>query len=103
MEAGMSRPVSDDIERAVIDCVAYASGADASRISPETDLIFGLGIAGDDGVELIDALREATGAALRDYDFFQHFGPEAAFTSHSSRPLTVHQLAERVRRDLGIS
>ena len=92
--------MSDDLERTIIRCVAYASGEDASRVSSETDLVFSLGIAGDDGVDLIAAIREATGAQFSDYDFYQHFGPEAAFTTHKPKPLTVRQLTHLVEADL---
>ena len=102
MNVDMARPqpTSNDFERIVVRCVAYASGADASRVSSETDLVFGLGIGGDDGVDLIAAVREATGAQLSGYDFYQHFGPEAAFTTHKPRPLTVRQLTQLVEAEL---
>ena len=95
--------MSGDLERIVIGCVAYASGANVSRISSDTDLVFAHGIAGDDGKDLIAAVREATGAQLCNYDFYQHFGPEAAFPLHKPTPLTVGQLMRLVETDLGTS
>ena len=96
-----SQPTSNDLERIVIDCVSRASGVDASRISADTDVVFGLGMAGDDGVDLISDVRRATGAQLREYDFYKHFGPEAAFSMHSGEPLTVAQLIGLVELELG--
>ena len=84
----------------MIDCVSRASGVDASRINAQTDVVFGLGMAGDDGVDLISDLRRATGTQLREYDFYRHFGPEAAFSMHSGESLTVAQLIELVKAEL---
>lgn len=57
------------LERIVIDCVSRASGVPAGRISSETDIVFGLGMAGDDGIDLVSDIRSATGVLLREYDF----------------------------------
>lgn len=92
-----------DLEQTVIACVSDAAGVDACRISLETDLTLGLGIGGDDGVDLIAAVRKATGAQLSDYDFYPHFGPEAAFTYHKPESLTVRQLMQLVQADLCIT
>ena len=45
----MAKPQSanNDLARIVIDCVSRVSGVDASRISPETEVVFGLGMAGE--------------------------------------------------------
>lgn len=94
------RPTSNDLERMVIDCVMRASGVDASRVAADTDVVFGLGMAGDDGVDLISDLRIATGTRLSEYDFYKHFGPEAAFSMHSGEPLTVAQLVKLVEAEL---
>jgi hypothetical protein len=104
MKPGMilPNPTNGDLEETVIACVSNASGVDACRISLETDLTLGLGIGGDDGADLIAAVREATGAQLSDYDFYPHFGPEAALTYHKPRSLTVRQLLQLIRGDLGI-
>jgi len=101
----MAKPQSanNDLARIVIDCVSRVSGVDASRISPETDVVFGLGMAGDDGVELISDFRRATGTRLREYDFYRHFGPEAAFTMHRGEALTVSELIDLVKAELGES
>jgi hypothetical protein len=88
------------LQSIVIDCVSRASGVPTKRISLETDIVFGLGMAGDDGVELISDIRSVTGALLRDYDFYQHFGPEAAFSMHSGKPLTIAQLAHLIEAEL---
>lgn len=53
-----------------------------------------------EGLNLIAAIREATGAQLSDYDFYQHFGPEASFSFHQPKPLTVRQLTHLVDADL---
>jgi hypothetical protein len=94
------QPTNTDLERIVIDCVSRTSGVDASRISAETDVVFGLGMAGDDGVDLISDVRRVTGTQLREYDFYKHFGPEAAFSMHSGEPLTVAQLIDLVKAEL---
>ena len=57
-------------------------------------------MAGDDGVDLISDIRSVTGASLREYDFYQHFGPEAAFSMHGGKPLTIAQLALLVEVEL---
>lgn len=89
-----------DIETAVIDSISRATGVLSARISSETDVVFGLGMAGDDGVDLISEIRRVTGTQLRDYDFYQHFGPEAAFAMHAARPLTVAQLVLLIEAEL---
>ena len=89
------------LERVIIECVSRACGKPIARIVSETDIVFGLGVAGDDGVDLISDIRSLTGAALREYDFHQHFGPEAAFPMHLGKPLTVAQLALLVEAELG--
>lgn len=89
------------LETTIIDCVSRASGLSAAQISIETDVVFGLGMAGDDGVDLISDVRSVTGARLGHYDFFRHFGPEAAFSMHSGEPLTVGQLIRLVEAELG--
>lgn len=88
------------LERVVIDCVSRACGVPAACISLETDVVFGLGMAGDDGVDLISNVRSVTGASLGDYDFYQHFGPEAAFSLHGGKPLTVAQLTHLIEAEL---
>ncbi|MBY0304331.1 MAG: hypothetical protein K2W86_04155 [Sphingomonas sp.] len=88
------------VERIVIDCVSLACGVPAARISLETDMVFGLGIAGDDGMEIISYVCSVTGASLHDYDLYQHFGPEAAFSMHRGKPLTIAQLVRLIESDL---
>ena len=92
--------MDSETERTVIDCVVHISGVDASRVTLDTDLVLGLGLAGDDGVDLITAIRAATGVQLRGYDFYQHFGPEAAFACHSPEPITVGQLVGLIETEL---
>jgi hypothetical protein len=87
-------------ERIVIDCISRATGVLSARISSETDVVFGLGIAGDDGVDLISEIRHVTGTQLREYDFYQYFGPEAAFAMHAGKPLTVAQLVLLIETEL---
>ena len=41
-----------------------------------------------------------TGTKLRDYDFYQHFGPEAAFAMQACNPLTVAQLVLLIEAEL---
>jgi hypothetical protein len=87
------------IERVVIACIAECSGIQEDRLTADSDLIYN-GIAGDDGRDIIDAIRTALGAKLDDYDFYPHFGPEAAFSLHTPISLTVRQLVAIVKRDL---
>lgn len=88
------------LERIVIDCISRACGVPATLIFSETDVVFGLGMAGDDGVDLISEIRSVTGASLRGYDFYKHFGPEAAFSKHGGKPLTVAQIVLLVEAEL---
>lgn len=97
-----SKPARDQIERVVIDCIVRCSGVQENRLTPDSDLTYH-GIAGDDGFEIIEAIRAATGARLDNYDFYPHFGPEAAFTFHSPSSLTVRQLTAIVDADLNKS
>lgn len=89
----------DQIERTVTACIAQRSGIREERLTADSDITY-LGIAGDDGLDIIDAIRAATGAALDDYDFYSHFGPEAALSLHTPTSLTVWQLTDIVQADL---
>lgn len=91
----------NDLEETVIACVAEASGLDPSRISLDSDLVLELGIGGDDGADLIADLRQMTGAQLTSCDFYEHLGPESTFTFHKPKPLTVGQLVQLIRDELG--
>ena len=91
---------STALVRVIIDCVSRASGVPTTRIFSETDFVFGLGMAGDDGADLISDVRSVTGASLSEYDFYQHFGPEAAFSMHGGKPLTVADLIALVEAEL---
>ncbi len=82
----------DELERVVIECVAECSGIQEDHLAADSDLTYH-GIAGDDGSDIIEAIRTATGAKLVNYDFYPHFGPEAAFSLHTPLSLTVGQLA----------
>ena len=96
----MTQPTTrEEIERTVIACIAQCSGIREDRLTADSDLTYH-GIAGDDGLDIIDAIRAATGAKLDEYDFYPHFGPEAAFSLHTPRSLTVHQLTAIVEADL---
>ncbi|WP_374421054.1 hypothetical protein [Novosphingobium arvoryzae] len=89
-----------EIQTIIIECASAISAVNDERISPGTDLVFELGLAGDDGVDLIDAIRASTGALLGSYDFYNHFGPEAAFAMHPGESLTVAQLVDLIEDDL---
>lgn len=89
-----------EIEKIVIECARVTAAVDHKRISLTTDVVFELGLAGDDGVDLIHSIRAATGASLTGYDFYNHFGPEAAFSMHPGEPLTVAQLVDLIEGDL---
>lgn len=97
----MTKPklTSDQLERIVIACIAECSGIREDRLTADSDLTYH-GISGDDGYDIIEAIRVATGAKLASYDFYRHFGPEAAFTFHSPESLTVRQLTSIVEADL---
>lgn len=102
---GMAKVVltRGDIERIVIKCVSETLAVETRRITPSTDVVFDLGTAGDDGMDLIHAICAATGSNLQHYDFYRHFGPEAAFTMHSGEPLTVCELTDLVKANLNSS
>lgn len=89
-----------DIERIVIKCVSETLAVEIGRVTSSTDVVFDLGTAGDDGTDLIHAVCAATGANLQQYDFYRHFGPEAAFSMHSGEPLTVSELSDLVETSL---
>ena len=98
----MAKPkfTRSDIERIVTECVSETSAVEVRRITPSTDVVFDLGMAGDDGKDLICAIRAATGATLEHYDFYRHFGPESAFSIHAGEPLTVNELTDLVEASL---
>jgi hypothetical protein len=89
----------EQLERIVIACISECSGIPEGLLTADSDLTYN-GIAGDDGFDIVQAIRSATGAKLEDYDFYPHFGPEAAFALHSPTSLTVDQLADIVEADL---
>lgn len=95
-----SDPLDEHLEQVIIDCVHRVSGVAIGKISWETDVVFGLGMAGDDGVDLINCIRNDTGTQLANYDFLVHFGPEAAFSMHVGKSLTVAQIVHLVRAEL---
>lgn len=89
----------EQLERIVITCIAECAGIREASLTADSDLTYN-GIAGGDGFDIIQAIRSATGAKLEDYDFYPHFGPEAAFSLHSPTSLTVRQLTDIVGADL---
>jgi hypothetical protein len=91
--------MSSEIERVVIACISECTGIGEDRLTAESELTYH-GIAGDDGLDIIDAIRSATGAKLADYAFYPHFGPEAAFSFHTPKSLSVRQLTDIVEADL---
>lgn len=58
---------------------AEHSGVDPNRITMETDIASDLGLAGDDGDELISALDEAFEIEWHDLNVGVHFGNETVF------------------------
>ncbi|CCD93825.1 conserved hypothetical protein, (Acyl carrier protein) [Bradyrhizobium sp. ORS 375] len=76
-------------------------------ISPETDVVHDLGVAGADGGDFARALQDTYGLRLTDDEIAQHFGQERAMTpwhlliwlwdqADRLKPLTVKELYERI-------
>ncbi|CCE01679.1 DUF1493 family protein [Bradyrhizobium sp. STM 3809] len=78
-------------------------------ISPETDLVHDLGVAGADGEDFARALFERYGLRLTRDEIVRHFGEERAMTpwhlliwlcdqAERLEPLTVQDLYDRISR-----
>lgn len=68
-----------EYEAKVIDWIAEWSGKNRLNLSLDTSLNRGwrgFGIAGDDGVELIDFLRSVSGVSFSDFPVQEYFGSE---------------------------
>ncbi|GLH82138.1 hypothetical protein SSBR45G_70470 [Bradyrhizobium sp. SSBR45G] len=76
-------------------------------ISPETDVVHDLGVAGADGEDFARALLETYGLRLTRDEILQHFGEERAMTpwhlliwlwdqAERLKPLTVRELYDRI-------
>lgn len=83
MSSGYQNAVPDraEIQRRVIEVVARERGRCKRPITPETDLVYELGTAGDDGVELLNAIAKEfalDGKLPPDYrnDIADRFGGE---------------------------
>jgi hypothetical protein len=88
--------------------VAQAVGVRPERVRPGTRINYGLGVDGDDGVELLEAFAARFGVDMSGCEIGRYFGPEAGgnplcwllqLLDPRSRlvPLTVGDLAEAAR------
>jgi acyl carrier protein len=85
----------------VISLVARKTGVKVSKISQQTDLVYDLGIDGDDAVELIDEFEHEFGVEMPNSEYDKHFGPEGlnplclfslSWWRDKAKPLTIADL-----------
>lgn len=65
-----------NLEESVIDFVAAFTGFKAERIHSQTTLYGDLGVAGDDGLDLIQAYGKKFQVDLTEFQSEHHFGSE---------------------------
>ncbi|MDH3669328.1 MAG: DUF1493 family protein [Paracoccaceae bacterium] len=68
--------------------VSRNSGAPESQITPETRLAEDLGVAGDDGEDLLIAFGDEFGIDVTDVAFIDYFGGETLFQSETNNLFT---------------
>ena len=100
--------MSDEFEQRVIAIIARDRGCKPDRINPTARLYHDLGIAGDDGYDLLLKLEKDFGFDLSTIDWSMNFGGEPTLFSvfrpiafwkkqEELEPLTVAQLIDAVR------
>jgi len=69
----------EELLRRLIDVVARETGVSPARIAAETALADDLGVAGQDGADLLAAVGQEFGLDLSVIDWAEYFGEEAPF------------------------
>jgi len=69
----------EELLRRLIDVVARETGVSPARIAAETALADDLGVAGQDGADLLAAVGREFGLDLSVIDWAEYFGEEAPF------------------------
>ena len=66
----------EEFEQKVSVWIAEWWGVPAVHLSPDTVINIGLGITGDDAVELLQCLQGKTGVNFSQFEYDRFFGPE---------------------------
>jgi hypothetical protein len=74
--------MNDAMKRQVIRFVAIQTGADCRGLTIRTTLVGDLGVAGDDGDDLMDEFSRQFDVDMSEFDASKHFGSEGVPLLH---------------------